>query len=183
MKKITFNWVAIFVITSVSIFFNSCSKYEEGPGISLRSADARVTGDWKVESYTINGVDQLNITYSDYLICADGDFVFYDGYDITDKFVVNMSSDGTWKQEWSYKTKNVDYDFSYDNCNDYYDYGNFTDFSNGTWKLNSDKTKLELTTSGTLGKETYDIIELREKRMKLEGRIDGELHKLIFVKN
>lgn len=48
----------------------SCKKYEEGPAFSLRSKTARVANTWKLESYSINGVDNTsslaNINYTEF---------------------------------------------------------------------------------------------------------------------
>lgn len=42
---------------------NSCRKYEEGPNISFRSKEARVTNNWKIESALVNGVERGNDPY------------------------------------------------------------------------------------------------------------------------
>lgn len=67
-SKINFSLVAI-TIFALSFVFTSCKKYPEGPALSLRSKEARVANTWKVESYTINGVDYTstlkNINYTE----------------------------------------------------------------------------------------------------------------------
>ncbi len=40
-----------------TLIFSGCTKLEDGPKISLRSAKARVAGEWKNTKYTENGVD------------------------------------------------------------------------------------------------------------------------------
>lgn len=51
------------------ITISSCKKYENGPSLSLRSKEERVSNTWKVESYTINGTDYTstlkNINYTE----------------------------------------------------------------------------------------------------------------------
>ena len=46
----------------------SCKKYEDGPGLSLRTKTARVAGDWEVEKYIsadgTEDTDSDNTTYS-----------------------------------------------------------------------------------------------------------------------
>jgi len=44
------------------LFCFSCKKYPEGPLISLKSKDSRICRTWRVERYTINGVDRTNAT-------------------------------------------------------------------------------------------------------------------------
>jgi hypothetical protein len=43
------------IIASIAIV--SCKKYEEGPGLSLRTKKGRLTGDWKLKAVYENGVD------------------------------------------------------------------------------------------------------------------------------
>jgi hypothetical protein len=44
----------------IIVFFlvvSSCKKYPDGPLISLRSKDARLTARWQMEKYLVNGAD------------------------------------------------------------------------------------------------------------------------------
>jgi len=41
--------------------FQSCKKYDEGPGMSLRSREERVANTWKVENYKINSDDYTSL--------------------------------------------------------------------------------------------------------------------------
>ncbi len=43
--------------------FSSCRKYEEGPNVSFRTKEARVTNNWKVVSALVNGVEMANDPY------------------------------------------------------------------------------------------------------------------------
>ncbi len=54
MKKVKLLLVALFV---TAIALTSCSKYEEGPSISLRSKTARITGEWKMVKQIYNGTE------------------------------------------------------------------------------------------------------------------------------
>ncbi|UPT65292.1 MAG: hypothetical protein M0D57_12035 [Sphingobacteriales bacterium JAD_PAG50586_3] len=58
MKKTT---VVIFaaLIAGVTVF-ESCKKYEEGPGLSLRSRKERVANTWEIEKVLVGGVEQTN---------------------------------------------------------------------------------------------------------------------------
>ena len=47
MKNKLFLFASLLVMTIVS----SCSRYEEGPGLSLRSKDARLEGEWTIEEF------------------------------------------------------------------------------------------------------------------------------------
>ena len=55
MKKIL---IYLIVITAIA---SSCKKYEEGPCISLRSPEKRLSGKYTIISYTVNGIDSLSL--------------------------------------------------------------------------------------------------------------------------
>lgn len=54
MKKI-FYFALVLMIGTTTL--SSCRKYEEGPNISLRSKEARVANNWRIESAELNGVN------------------------------------------------------------------------------------------------------------------------------
>jgi len=49
MKKKVLFFTVMFL--AVFMLFNSCKKYEEGPLLSLRSKNARLTGEWVLKEY------------------------------------------------------------------------------------------------------------------------------------
>lgn len=51
----------IFLITFGLIFLTACKKYDDGPFISFRSKISRLENTWRVESYTVNGVDSTAV--------------------------------------------------------------------------------------------------------------------------
>jgi hypothetical protein len=53
----------------VALCFSDCKKYPDGPWFSFRSKDARIIGNWTVESYLINNVDSISK-----FICTDCSF-------------------------------------------------------------------------------------------------------------
>ena len=70
------------LLLAVALVFGSTScKYEDGPGLSLRTKKARVAGDWVIEK----------------TIDEDGDVdTDWDGFDI------NFDKDGTGKSSYTY---------------------------------------------------------------------------------
>ncbi|MCH2198917.1 MAG: lipocalin family protein [Flavobacteriales bacterium] len=42
---------------AAAVVLTSCGKYEDGPGISLRSKKARLTGEWQLDEVEIDGTD------------------------------------------------------------------------------------------------------------------------------
>jgi hypothetical protein len=67
MKNKLFLFASLLVMTIVS----SCSRYEEGPGLSLRSKDARLEGEWTIEEFS--GQNSLDWKIS---IKDDGTYTF-----------------------------------------------------------------------------------------------------------
>lgn len=56
MKKQT-----MMIVVGLLLGVTACGKYEEGPGLSLRSKKARVANEWKVE-YAFDYKEQAEIT-------------------------------------------------------------------------------------------------------------------------
>ena len=164
------NTLALLFIVFGLITFSSCSKYEEGPGISLRTKKSRVVGEWQVTTFKINGADYLNQTYSDVFNCSSGSSF-------------NYTNTGNIKIEWTFKKDGssasvvntashvLDYFSSDAQCAAIYNDSNDSTSDTSTWEFASDKEDLKFTYSdGT--SETWNIIELRENEMKLK-LIDG----------
>jgi hypothetical protein len=63
MKKL--NSSIIIIISALLVVFTGCKKYDEGPGISLRSKTERVANTWKIEYTATNGVDYTSY-FTDY---------------------------------------------------------------------------------------------------------------------
>jgi len=58
MKKL----YPVFLLLLAALFLPSCKKtYPEGPKISFRDVNVRITGEWKAISLIINGQDKLYI--------------------------------------------------------------------------------------------------------------------------
>ncbi len=164
------NTLALLFIVFGLITFTGCSKYEEGPGISLRTKKSRVVGEWQVTTFKINGADYLNQTYSDVFNCSSGSSF-------------NYTNTGNIKIEWTFKKDGssasvvntashvLDYFSSDAQCAAIYNDSNDSTSDTSTWEFASDKEDLKFTYSdGT--SETWNIIELRENEMKLK-LIDG----------
>jgi hypothetical protein len=75
----------LLITAFAMLFLVSCGKYEDGPGFSLRSKEARVAGTWTVEKYYADGVD----------ITAD---LLADGATIT----IELTKDGYYTNTSSY---------------------------------------------------------------------------------
>jgi len=83
-----------FSILIIGASLMGCKKYPEGPALSLRSKTARVANTWKVESYTINGVDNTSALKS---------INYTETYDKDGNYSYN-SSLGTGSGKWEFQS-------------------------------------------------------------------------------
>lgn len=60
------------LVLGVGVVVVSCGKYEDGPGLSLRSKKARLAGDWKINKYTVSGTD-LTSLFTSYSLTMEKD--------------------------------------------------------------------------------------------------------------
>lgn len=90
------NILAVVFLLATLAPISSCSKYEEGPSISLRTKKARITNEWKLDEVKVNGQDITS------LIKADGDFI------------LEIKSDDTYVQTYAGDSDNGKWEFSSD---------------------------------------------------------------------
>jgi hypothetical protein len=168
MKKIIV--LALCIITLGTL--NSCKKYEDGPAFSLRSKKSRVAAEWNVKKYTYGGVDVLTEKNDDVMFCNTGDPVNY-SESITYTYTFDLTKEGDITLTVVVSGKMLDYISSYSDCDDVYETVSESEVLIGSWEFASDKEKLQIIIDGDI--QLLDIKELREKSMKLEGIIDGEM--------
>lgn len=73
----TLKFSVILALVFATTFSVSCKKYEEGPGISLRSKKGRVAGKWLRYKMDIDGVNQLLAVDLRLEMKRNGDFLSY----------------------------------------------------------------------------------------------------------
>lgn len=165
MKKSTLT-LASWVIATLLFTFTSCSKYEEGPGFSLRTKKQRVVAEWKATSFTINGQNGLNSSTAGVLDCFSGNQFSYNITGTMDiKWTFEKDGKSTVVVNSDYNT--LDFENSMLNCTAIYVDDTYDSTENTTWDFSSDKKNIEITYDDG-SKETWEIIELREKEMKLK---------------
>jgi hypothetical protein len=59
--KLPIQLTLILITTSVLILGDGCSKYPDGPMLSLRSRTERVSNTWKIDNYKVNGNDYTSL--------------------------------------------------------------------------------------------------------------------------
>lgn len=95
MKKL--NVILLTVVVSV-LMLTSCSPYEEGPAISLRSRTERLCNEWKLTRLYINGTEQTLSAFDQQttLEFKDNGTVNY-SYAVMDSTAIVITGSGTWE--------------------------------------------------------------------------------------
>lgn len=143
----------------------SCKKYEEGPSFSLKTVKARLSGEWQIEKYTVNGIDSTELIWNDYRYCS----------------TLGINS-------LTFAKKSVNYKTFYISGKYLYSYG-------GSGKINLINNKNYIVfTFNYLPKNTtyptclseknieWKIIKLYDKAMSLEALIEPNKYRLDFIK-
>lgn len=93
--KMNIKVFALFFIGMTSVL-SSCKKYEDGPGISLRSKEERIANTWKVDKAYENGNDITN-QYDQYELqmLRNGQATLVAIYS-TGNFNFEFETNGTW---------------------------------------------------------------------------------------
>lgn len=79
MKK-----TAIYLVL-ILLVLTGCKKYEEGPAISLRSKEARLCQEWKLDKYLVNGEDFNYFEEQNWTFDKNGTLKVYINYGIYDE--------------------------------------------------------------------------------------------------
>lgn len=95
MKKL--NVILLTVVVSV-LMLTSCSPYEEGPAISLRSRTERLCNEWRLTRLYINGTEQTLSSFDQQttLEFKDNGTVNY-SYAVMDSTAIVITGSGTWE--------------------------------------------------------------------------------------
>jgi hypothetical protein len=123
------------------LFSGVSCKYEDGPDISLRSAESRVRGTYEINKFEVGGIDFTNSIKAQTCyrpITFDWDNVADQGVFYMNRDQVTCESNGVW----SLTNKNTTIIMGF--------YGNFIGFP----------------PFGSGGGTEYEILELRNKEMK-----------------
>jgi hypothetical protein len=95
MKKL--NVILLTVVTSV-LMLTSCSPYEEGPVISLRSRTERLCNEWKLTRLYINGTEQTLSAFDQQTTLEfkkNGTCNY--SYAVLDSTAIVITGSGTWE--------------------------------------------------------------------------------------
>ncbi|MFH1319944.1 MAG: hypothetical protein ABII90_04735 [Bacteroidota bacterium] len=154
IKKLS---TSITFLILISMILTSCKKYPEGPTISFRTVQGRLTGEWEIIEFNIDGQDFMDSLKNHPAYCT---------YDINAKqegsfSLVKSCSDGAFGGEIILVNKEKIYMSAY--------YPNPT---NPFGPLNDDSVSVH-----------WDIIRLTNKEMKLRTDFtDGKEYEISFDK-
>ena len=95
MKKL--NVILLTVLASI-LMLTSCSPYEEGPAISLRSRTERLCNEWRLTRLYINGTEQTLSSFDQQttLEFKDNGTINY-SYAVMDSTAIVITGSGTWE--------------------------------------------------------------------------------------
>lgn len=84
----------VWLLTLLSAI-TACTKYEEGPAISFRKAENKVEGNWQISSYTVDGIDSMQMIADLHL---EGRFWFAerDGTSAAPLYITTIVQDTTY---------------------------------------------------------------------------------------
>lgn len=83
-----------FIAAVVIVFsFSSCGKYEDGPAFSLLTKKSRLCGDWVLDKYMVNDVDQT----ANFQAVFGTNYVWDIEKDGAYHVHGSVSDDGTWE--------------------------------------------------------------------------------------
>ena len=83
---------SLIIISYISLN-TSCKKYEEGPGISLRSKKERASNSWVLEDVTEAGVSVIN-NFKNYLLVMEKSGFYSLSYELSG---TAFAEEGTWR--------------------------------------------------------------------------------------
>ena len=110
------NQSKLIILSLTSCLLFSCSKYEDGPVISLRTKKARLTGTWNVEK--INGTAPA--------FGEQWEFEFENDGDYTETQIFMSGNLSTTSGEWEFKEDGEDLYLKHAEGADYYNINRLT---------------------------------------------------------
>jgi len=170
----------------LSFCIQSCSKYEEGPKVSLYSKKRRVIGTWEVYTHKVDGksLGDIEILSKGTLKCdfSNNYFDYTNSRYLTPYSWEFKDASYIYNQEW-YHTE-IDANRSqYDCFKQYKRYYKYVS-DGGDWEFSDDKKQIILKPYfGAVRKITLDIKKLAYNEMRMVGTIDGKEHDITFTRN
>lgn len=149
-----------------------CSKYDEGPTLTLRSKKHRIEGKWSASSFLIDNEQEVNIWFEDQkssVACQSGSSVYMGEKSRLTKLEWEMNKDGSASQTFTWGDVSIDYNGVWSSCKETYLPESFkSEKHDYTWEFDKHKENVIFTSSNGGYRLVYEILELREKEVKLK---------------
>ncbi|MDD4149455.1 MAG: hypothetical protein PHE33_05450 [Bacteroidales bacterium] len=91
--------VFILILVMFGLTFSSCKKYEDGPAISFKSKNARLTGEWKLVAYSNEETSSSGTSTESYngttMTTSDGSYSY--------SYTLIIDKDGTYNSKSTYE--------------------------------------------------------------------------------
>lgn len=172
------------MLMTMALYLQACSKYEEGPKISLYSKKHRVVGTWTV---FVHDVDDISIFNE--VMTSKGELSCNNQMQKVQYRNTKRNAFYSWKFEktsYSYNEefvyKSVDQYNSAKLCFPLYKENSTFLTENGSWEFSDDKMKIILKPKSGATK-TYDIKELSHNQIHIVGTVQGKKHDITLTRD
>lgn len=149
-----------------------CSKYDEGPTLTLRSKKHRIEGKWTTTSFLIDNEQEVNIWFDDQQVrvsCQSGSAVYMHPKSRLAKLEWEINKDGSASQTYTWSSLDIDFNAVWSSCKETYKPEEFlTEKRAYTWEFDDDKENVIFTSSNNSYRLVFEILELKEKEVKLK---------------
>ncbi|WMJ72189.1 hypothetical protein RCC89_03260 [Cytophagaceae bacterium ABcell3] len=165
-----------FILALLFITITGCKKYEDGPLVSLRSPETRITGNWAIEGYYIDGENAEIIEVFEQVVCNGNQERVLRRADKLLKWDLILEESGKMHMEQRFEIKETS-----NYCEPSYRKRESHRAYTGSWEFINDKTELKLSFDANDRTEVYTIRELRKKSLFVVGDIPasfGEVNRV-----
>lgn len=171
----------LFLSVSIISCFSACKKYEEGPFISLKTKKERVCAEWTISEYTLASKNLLNTSEEQKIICNNNQNLSLFNSSQTVYTYLDFDRNGKYHRSLKSTKINANLDSSAKVCTPIYIESEVSEDIIGSWNFGDDKESIIISFEGG-ATEKWEIIELREKRMKLRSNSPNGTFELILNK-
>ncbi len=163
MKKQIMTFGSVLLMAAFILGISGCKK-DDTPSATI-SKPKTFDGDWEVKSYTVDGEDIMNESYSDVIFCMNGDVIEYSETFSMENYIWSLKTDSTCTLSVDAVTVSLDLNASEIACAPVYETITSPGYSEGSWSLSSDKKYLTIATDGA--ERAYEVLSLTSTQLKL----------------
>lgn len=172
------------LLALTALYLQGCTKYEEGPKISLYSKKHRVIGKWTVFVHDVDGVSIFNE-----VMTSTGELSCNNQMQKVQYRTTKRNAFYSWKFEKSsysfnleFVYKTVDQYNSAKLCFPLYKENSTFISEDGNWEFSDDKKQIILKPKSGDAK-TFDIKELSHGTIHIVGAVQGQKHDITLTRD